>query len=317
MGVLISLVFLYLAFQKVELRKIVEASKEANYIHLFPAFIFLILWAFFRVVRWKYLLLPAKNIGLASLFSATMIGFMANNLLPARMGELIKVYFIGKRENISKSLSMATVILERVFDVLIILIFLVLLLIISPFPQWVDKAGYIVTGVLGTVIFLLFMLKFKADYSLIVSNKIFYFLPDKITIRINKILKSFIAGLNVLGTPKYILLIIIYSFLAWIASGIMIYFVLLAFNINLPLYASFFVLVVVSLGIAIPSSPGFIGTYHFFCIVALSVFGVSKDIAGSFSIFFHALGYIPLTLTGLICLWRENISLLYLKKLGV
>lgn len=150
-----------------------------------------------------------------------------------------------------------------------------------------------------------------------VCEKILSFLPDKITLRIIKILESFIAGLNVLEKPKYILLVIIHSFLVWIASGITIYLTLLAFNINLPLYVSFFVLVVTSLGIAIPSSPGFIGTYHFFCIASLSIFGISKELAVSYAIFFHALGYIPITLTGLICLWKENVSLLYLKDLGV
>jgi len=236
---IISLVFLFLAFRKVEFRNIIEALGKVNYIYLLPTLISLILSYLFRVWRWKYILLPTKNIRFASLFSATMIGFMANNLLPGRIGEIIKVYFIGKQENISRSLTLATVVLERTFDVLIILIFLSCLLIAFPFPQWISKTGYLVTGSLGVISLVLFILKFKSTRSLWVSKKIFPFLPDKITIWILKLLQSFIDGLNILEKPKYLLCVILYSLLVWIISGMVIYYSLLAFNIYLPLYVSF------------------------------------------------------------------------------
>lgn len=314
LGILISIVFLYLSFRKVELKEVIEALRDANYFYLFPTLIAIFFTFLFRVYRWRYLLLPTKKVGIASLFSATMIGFMANNILPARMGEVIKVYFLGRRENISKSLAFATVVLERIFDMLIILLFLAVILIISPFPDWVRKAGYFTTVVYLVTVTCLIGLKLQSGRVVGIIQRCLFFLPKRISERIIALLWSFVEGLNVLGKLKYVLMVTFYSLLLWIVSGLTFYFVLFSFGINLPIYVSFFVMIITALGIAVPSAPGFIGNFQFFCITALAIFGVEKNIALSYSILIHVISFIPVTLIGVICLCKENISLAKLSR---
>lgn len=124
LGIGISVLFLFLAFRKVNLHELKKALESANYIYLIPAILLTILSLWIRAFRWQYILQPVREIRVSSLFSATMIGFMANNLLPVRLGEFVRAYTIGEKERISKSSSLATIVVERIFDGITILSFL-------------------------------------------------------------------------------------------------------------------------------------------------------------------------------------------------
>jgi uncharacterized protein (TIRG00374 family) len=313
-GMLVSLIFLYLAFRKVDYAELWQALKGANYWFIIPNVVLGIFTMWMRAVRWKYMVHPIKKVGLGRLFSSVMIGFMANNVLPARLGEFVRAYSLGTKENISKSASFATIVVERLFDGFSILFILWATLLLFPFPDWVKKGSnlFLVTNV-GMLALLIF-LEVKTDSTVKFFQYILRFLPQKLRTRAEEILLKFISGLKVFRDPSSLIWILSWSILIWVVTGISNYFIFLAFDLHPPIQASFILLVIVCLGVMLPSSPGFVGTFQFFSIVALARFGYGKNIALPFSIVLHACQYFPVTLLGLYYLKKEHLSLKTLEK---
>jgi hypothetical protein len=316
-GMIISLVFLYFAFRKVDYTELWQALKGANYWFIIPNVILVLFSMWMRALRWKYMVNPIKKVGLGRLFSSVMIGFMANNVLPARLGEIIRAYSLGSKEKISKSASFATIVVERLFDGISILFILWVTLLLFPFPGWVKKASNVFLAINVGLFCLLFFLEIKTDSTLKFLKYLFKFLPRKLGIKAEEILLKFISGLKVFRDVPSLIWILTWSILIWIVAGISNYFVFLAFGLHPPIQASFILLVIVCLGVMLPAAPGFVGTFQFFCILALAPFGYDKNVALPFSIVLHACQYFPVTLLGLYYLKREHLSLKTLEKESV
>lgn len=316
-GMLVSLVFLYLAFRKVDYTELWQALRNANYWFIIPNVVLGIFSMWMRAFRWKYMVNPIKKVGVGRLFSSVMIGFMANNVLPARLGEFIRAYSLGTKENISKSASFATIVVERVFDGFSILLILWATLLLFPFPEWVKKGSNLFLVMNLGILFFLVFLEIKTDSTLKFFHFIFRVLPHKLRIKAEEVLLKFISGLKVFRDVSSLIWILIWSILIWLIVGISNYFIFLAFGLTPPIQASFILLVIVCLGVMLPSSPGFVGTFQFFSIVALARFGYDKNIALPFSIVLHACQYFPVTLLGLYYLKKEHLSLKTLEKESV
>ena len=309
-GFLISLIFLAVIIYKINFQELVAAFYQASYPYLLPALILYMGSFFIRALRWKFILQPLKTISLGSSFSIIMIAWMANNVLPARMGEFVRAYVIGKKEHISVSASLATIVIERVFDGLTLVGFLVILLCFYPFPDWVKRIGYL--SALLFIFALICLIALKNWHDFIANNiikKFTTYLPDKINKIIIGFAGRFVDGLQCLSSGRRLIVVIIYSLLVWVLEGLMYYYVIRSFNLNLLTYASFFLLTVTNLGLIVPSAPGYVGTFQFFSILSLKVFGIDKNVALSFSIALHALQYLPVTLLGLIYLNKEGLKL--------
>lgn len=315
LGIIISIIFLYLFFRKVDFHGLWDALREVNYLYLIPVLLFNSLGFIIRAERWKYLLNPVKRIGIMSLFSATIIGFAANNLLPARLGEIVRAYVIGRKENISKSSAFATIVVERFFDGLMVILFIFFLLTFFPFSEGDTRGRLRGAGIILSLTFIggiLFMVLLKYQTARIIKSidRFLSPLPERFSEKVLDILRSFSDGLGVIRHGRSIVLIFIYSLIIWILSIIAIYSLLPAFAIKgLPLVASMFILVAVSFGVAIPSAPGYVGTFHFACAAGLILLGVDSNVAKSFALVLWAISVIPITLSGLYLLWRDNLSL--------
>jgi hypothetical protein len=313
-GILISVFFLWLAFRRVDYQELAHALKNANYLWIFPNMGLMVFSMWLRAYRWKFMVNPIKKLGLYRLFSSTMIGFMANNVLPVRLGEIVRAYSLGTKAEISKTASFATIVVERVFDGFSLLMLLWITLLISPFPDWVKKAGNL-TLVINVALFLvLILLEVKTEPTLRFLNRLFGFLPQKLSNKFTELLFKFTTGLKVFRDLPSMIWILIFSVFVWGVVGISNYFIFLAFDLHPPVQASFILLVMVSLAVSIPASPGYVGTFHFFCIAALGLFGYGKNIALPFSVVLHASQYIPITLIGLIYLKTEHLSLKVVQK---
>ena len=314
-GIFVSILFLFLAFRNASFHELFLSLKKADYLYLIPAIGLVYLSMWLRAIRWKYLFKPIKEISMASLFSSLMIGFMANNVLPARIGEFVRAYSIGKKEDLSKSLSLATIVVERILDGFVLLAFLFISLIFFHFPNWVKKTGIylFIFQVLLVVIF--FILKRHKEYVSRFLNLVFSPVSKHLPQKANEILFSFITGFDVLKGKKQIVFVFVLSFLMWIVIAVLTSLVFLSFRFELPLHVSFLFIVIVNFGIImIPLSPGFIGTYQFFCITALAFWGINESEALGFSIVYHASQYFPVTLLGLFYLWKESISFKEIKR---
>lgn len=308
-GVVISVVFLVLAFYKADFGEVWKALRRANYIYIIPNILLLLLANWFRAYRWRFMVKPIKEVKTKSLFSSTMIGLMANNLLPARLGELVRAYASGEKEKISRSASFATIVVERVFDGFALLFIFWLALAFSSFPEWVKRGANIILIVNITLLLILIFLELKPEATIRFLQKILVFLPPKLSRKISRIMLKFTSGLRVFRNWKDMLWIVLWSLVVWGILGISNYFILLAFDLHPPFLACFIVLIFVSFVISLPSAPGFIGTFQWACVAALSLYKIPTDSAQAFSIVLWASQYFPVTIIGLFYLKKEHLSL--------
>ncbi|MBI2845734.1 MAG: flippase-like domain-containing protein, partial [Chloroflexi bacterium] len=162
-GLLLTIIFAGLALYRLDLATVISTLASANYFLLPFAAIFTLVGYIFRTARWRFILAPAKDISLPRLFPVLIIGFAANNLLPARLGEFVRAYLLGSKENISKSLSFATIVLERILDGLTLIAILALVSLFVPLPGWSQQLGVVATLVFIFALLALFLLLYQKD----------------------------------------------------------------------------------------------------------------------------------------------------------
>jgi len=315
LGLLISLVFLYLAFKGVDYNVLWSSLRGVNFFYLFLFMLAVIALMWVRAYRWKFMVDPLKKVKVYSLFSSAMIGFMANNILPVRLGEVVRAYSLGTKENISKSASFATIVMERIFDGFSLLFILWLTLYLFPFSRSSVKVELIRRGanlalIANILAFLiLILLELKPEPLLNFFKKLFGLLPRRLSEKAEAVLDKFSSGVRVFRDIPRMGWILLWSLILWLGTGISNYLVFLAFDLHPPIQATLMLMVIVTLGVVIPSSPGYVGTVHFFAVIALSLFGYGKDTSVPFSIVLHASQYLPITLLGLVYLKHEHFSL--------
>ncbi len=309
-GILVSTVLLYLAFRKVDVHLLAESLAQAEYIWLVPAFFLMLISMVFRALRWKCLIRPIAEVKFVHLFSASAIGLMANNLLPARLGEIARAWVIGEKAGISKTASFATIVVERIFDGFTVIFFLVVVLLFGglDFPAPMRKVAYAVVAFYILALVSLAMLRFKREKAFSLVKALTARLPAGTAVKMTKLLESFVEGLTVLKRPRDIAAAGLLSFLVWIPNILVMHIVIRSFGLDIQVLASITVFIIVTFGIMIPSAPGFVGTIQYCFVIGLSLFGVAKSEALSISIVYHAGVFIPMTTAGLFCLAREGMS---------
>ncbi|MCJ7832866.1 MAG: flippase-like domain-containing protein, partial [Deltaproteobacteria bacterium] len=276
-----------------------------------------------RAKRWEYLLNPLKKVRIWELFNATAIGFMANNIFPARVGEVVRAVVLGHRAKINKTASFATIVVERLFDGFTILFLLLIVIYFMSFPPesssiltrgTVKSAGLLSFVFYVLVLSVLLLLRFHNRKANQVISIFLKKLPEKISTKITRQIDSFVSGLDVLKEFKDILIIFCYSFFLWLTLSFSTYLLFVGFHLQLSLWAAVFLEVVLVFGVAIPSAPGYVGTFHWICAAGLIFLGVEANQAKSFAVVLWLTGFIPVTGLGLALLWKEGFTLHLLKK---
>jgi uncharacterized protein (TIRG00374 family) len=322
-GILISALFIYLAFRRVQLSDIISSLRSANYFFILPNMAVVILGMMIRAERWRYLLGSIGRFKAKELFPSVMIGFMANNLLPARLGEVVRAYSLGAKTGHSRSSIFATIVLERLFDSLSLLAMFWLVILFIPFPAPVKKFGIVTLIVNLLIIIFLIILKRHTTSLVRLALKICFFLPEKITGRLEHIMYKFAQGLSIFQNRRALFVIVIWSVILWLITALSNYFVFMAFGLYPSIAASFILLIFVAAGVMLPSAPGFVGVFQAATIGAfvllnnlsllgqqsIGPFGVTKGEALSFSIILWLCSFLPVTLLGLYYLRREHLSL--------
>jgi len=315
-GLAISALFLYIAFHNVDLAFLYQSIRSTSIPLIIPVILLTVIFYVIRALRWFHLLEPIKKIRLSSLFSSTVIGFAANCVLPARLGEFIRANYIGRMEKISRSSSLGTIVIERLFDSFTILLLFLFVILFIDFPsEWESISKALRAG--GFFLFLLFLLsiglivvlKAKTQAFLNIAEKFLFFLPEKLTQRLITILRDFSKGLVFVKRPSQLMAVICYSFMLWGLTILQIYIIGLSMGLSLPFLAPFFILVLLCFSVTIPSAPGYIGTFHIACQYGLIFYGFSRSKALSMAIVLHAAGFIPTVVLGLLVFSLQQISL--------
>jgi hypothetical protein len=308
-GLVITVVCLYWAFRGIHYRQVLDTIGNVDYRWAPLIFGSTLLSIWLRAYRWQVMLTPIRRVTLASAYSATMIGFMANNVLPMRLGEVVRAYSLGRNSRVSRSSAFATIVVERAFDLVALLLFLAVLLLQYSFAPWLETLGYFALG----VCILMFGVMALARWKRHVAVKVFRFflrpLPHALGERLDDLFHKFLDGFEVLARGHHILWVSVLSLAIWFAVAGSFYFTLVTFRLDLPPTASFVLMVVCALGVMLPSGPGFVGTFEVAAKYGLLLFNVSEDVAVSYALFYHAVQFVPVTLLGFYHLWRENFSL--------
>lgn len=315
-GIGVSLFFLYILFRKIDFHQLFNAFAEMDCRFLPPAVIATLLGYYVRAVRWRYLLKPLKDTAMKNLFTSTVIGYMANNLLPARLGELIRAYVLGEKEQMEKSSVFATLVLDRLFDGFTVLILLVLTLMWLRLPEGMSGAqksleygGSITLAFYILVILFLSVLKIYSAWAISILKRVLNPFPDRLRKKVLSLVGTFVEGIRFSSRPVDIIALLITSLVMWALSVWTVDLALRAFDIVLPITAAMFILILLVFAVMVPASPGFVGTYHAACVYGLMAFNLPKEKALSVALTAHAINFFPVTILGLYYVMRDKISL--------
>ena len=320
-GILISAVLLWVLFRDIKFDELIGTLKQANYWWLIPNVIFIVMTMYQRAWRWKFMVAPIKKVPFSKLLAATCVGFMANNVLPLRLGEFVRAYSLSSQDpGITKSASLATIFVERmVFDLVALLLIFGVIFWFSPnLRGHVDDniiAGVYLAILIALVgILFVLVLALKPDRVGETFTKYLFFVPEKAKEIIKNIIIKFSRGLEFITDPKKVSLVSLHTLLIWVLMGVSNVFVFAVFGFDIPVAAAFVVLVVVSISILIPSSPGFVGVYHYGAALSLIAYGIKKEDALSCALVLHATQYLVVTAMGFYFLKKEHLSLKKLQQ---
>lgn len=315
-GIGISAVLLVMLFRQIDGRQVLAAFRSMDYRYLVPSIILTFVSYYCRAIRWRYLLLPQKATSLASLFPATIVGYMANNLLPARLGEFVRAYVLAEKEQLDPSSVFATLVLDRLFDGFTVLLILVLTLFTVRLPEGMEQVqeglklgGYVTLALYVGVIAFLVLLKRRTHWTLDLLGRLLRPFPARVAEKIIPLLGSFIAGIRMSSRPAELAALFVSSLVIWSTAIWPVDLVLKSFGISLPVTASMLIMVFLVFAVMVPASPGYVGTYHAACVYGLLAFNVQREMALSVALVMHGINFFPVILAGFYYLWRDNISL--------
>ena len=301
----VSALFLYLAFRKVDWGKMAGAFVGVNYpLVLLGACVGLCGFVI-RAFGWKHLLAPVGRLSGWRLFSPVAIGYMANNLLPARLGEFARAYVVGKRENVSKSAALATILIERIFDGLTLLLILAVVSVFFPCPGWVRHGGLLVAAGFVGVSLSLAVVAIKLPWGLRLLDATLGRFRPEMAARMKSRLENFVVGLDIKNHWRDALIALACTLFRWAFEACIYLSVVYAMGLPVPVHGVLFVMVVVNIACLVPQAPGYAGSVQFACIQSLAVFKIpeiTESVAAAYSILVHAAFFFPITITGIACL---------------
>lgn len=312
---LISAVFLWLALRGLKLQDFWQAMAGARYAWLLPgiAVYFLGVWA--RAWRWHYLLRPLQDIPTATMFPIVAIGYMGNNVFPARAGEVLRAVVLKRRRGVPVSASLATVIVERIFDGVVMLSFVFLNL--PRLAELTASSGFVgniqQVAVIGTAVFALalaaFLLAamFPQSAARAGTWTITRLTPQRFHARLLGVAGKFLDGLASLRSPWNALMVFVTSLAIWLLETGKYWFVMHAFPFEVDFFTLLLMNGIVNLATTVPSAPGYVGTFDAPGIAVLVAAGVDQAVAAAYTIVLHVALWGPITALGAYYLLEEGI----------
>ena len=309
LGVAISALFVYWTAAGLEWRAFWAALGEARYEWIVPAVIvyFGAVWA--RTWRWHYMLRHMNPIPLRRLFPVVVIGYMGNNVYPARAGEVIRSYVLKRNEGVSISASLATVALERLFDGLVMCVFVFATLPLVPLPPVyrIFVVGFSALFFVALLVFL-FLAAEPDRTNQLAARVIARLVPERLRPKVGDLATKFLHGLGSLRSPREVFMIFLTSIAIWIIETATYWVVMRAFPFSVSFPALMLMTAVVNLFTMIPSAPGYVGTFDTAGIEVLKSFSVVETMAAAYTIVLHIALWLPITLLGLFYMSRESLK---------
>lgn len=313
-GIAISAVFLYFAFRGQDFGEIRDSLGRVELWWLGPALVMYFLGVWLRAVRWSILLRPlTPSVTSATLFPTVVVGYMANNVLPLRAGELVRSYLVRQQYGVRKTSVLATIAVERIFDGFTMLGFMLAATAFVSFTSQLQHLALIAFVVFTVLLIGLFLLTLGGDLIDRLLQVILGPLPARVADSVQRMTESFLGGLGVFRNRGDLLRVATYSLLAWLCEASMYYLVARGFSDvirdAMGIAATLMTTGVANMATLIPSSPGYIGQFEFGVRLVLNgALGVPEAQALAYAILVHAALYFPITLWGIVIWFRRHLS---------
>ena len=308
-GIVVSAVFAYLAVRNVELALVWDALRESNLWYLAPSLGALAVGVFLRIIRWRYVFRRESRPPTSAVAHALLIGYLFNNILPARAGEAARVVTLHQRAGTSRLESVGTIALERVFDILSLLVLLFVAVPFLPEVTWVRRAALLAVALVALVVPFTIALAIYGDRPVRFLLRPLARLPRVSQGRTEEAATNLATGFAAVRNVKMAMLSFTLTTLSWLALAVSAWALLFAFELRLGFGAGLLIVVATNLALVLPSSPAAIGLFEAATQVALRAFDVDDSRALSYAVVLHAVNFFPYLIVGALLLHRHAGSL--------
>ncbi|GIW41747.1 MAG: membrane protein [Candidatus Binatia bacterium] len=301
-------VFLYLAARNVAWTDLVAAFGRFDARWLLPAVLVSLAIMVLRAWRWQLELLPLERIPLARLWVVCAVAYTAINLLPARLGEVVRPWLLSRRSGIRFSSVVGNLIVEKTMDSIVIAFYVLLgLLVTENLPTWVRRGAVFPAVGAALLAAVTALLWWRGEP--FVRRRVVGFLPERFGEGILRVTRSLLAGMSVLPDPKLLSGVAVISVVLWFLPILSSYIVILAFDFRVPFQAALLVFIFIGFGTALPQAPGMVGLYQYACVLALGLFGVPQADALAYGLVLNALQLFTIVAQGLVALPFAGVKL--------
>jgi hypothetical protein len=311
----VSAGFLYLAFRNVPLADLgaALARVDPGWLGVAVVVSFLIMVA--RAFRWQLELRPLAHVPFGRLWVVTAVAYMAINVLPARLGEVVRPWLLSRRASVSFSNVVGNLVVEKTMDALVTLLYMLAgLMLIDNLPDWVRTGATVPATVLAILVTLVVLLYWRGEA--FVDGYVLRLLPERFRAGVMRVVSAIVAGMRVLPNPGLLLAVFLVSLGLWFLPILSSWIMIRAFDFAVPFSAAVVVFIFIGFGTALPNVPGMIGPYQYACQLALGLFGVNEVDALAYGLVLNAVQFLTLILQGLIAFPFAGVRLADLRRAG-
>lgn len=313
LSTVLAAVFLYLAFRAVPLVDLEAALARFDPRWLVPAFAISLALQVFRAWRWQLELRPLQRIGLGRLWVVTSVAYMAINVLPVRLGEIVRPWLLSRRSDVSFSNVVGNLVVEKTMDsVAIVFYILIGLLTTADLPAWVRRGAIFPAVAAAAIVLLVALLWWKGEP--FVDRWVARMLPKRLATGLTRATSALIAGMRILPDRQLLTAVLLISLALWFLPILSSYVVLRAFAFPAPFSAAIIVFIFIGFGTALPNAPGMIGTFQWACVLALDLFGIGKPEALAYGLVLNAIQLFSLVAQGLVALPLAGVGLADMRR---
>jgi uncharacterized protein (TIRG00374 family) len=307
LGLLVSAVFLYLAFRNVPLADLAAALRRLDLGWLLVAILISVCIMLFRAWRWQLELRPLERIPFGRLWVVTAVAYLAINVLPVRLGEVVRPWLLSRRSSVSFSNVVGNLVVEKTMDAVVTLFYILVgLVTIENLPEWVRTGARVPAVGAALLVVLVLLLYWRGEA--FVDQTVLRFLPERVGDGVRRVTGAIVAGMRVLPNPRLLLAVFLVSLGLWFLPILSSWVMIRAFAFDVPFGAAVVVFIFIGFGTALPNVPGMIGPYQYACILALGLFGVPQADALAYGLVLNAVQFFTLVAQGLIAMPLAGVS---------
>jgi len=308
-GLVVSGVCLYVAIQNLELVEVWRAFNQAHYLWIVPAVALYLFALVARTVRWQALLSSERHIPLRELLPTMAMGRGANNIYPFRTGEIVRVLLLRQRNGVPVAAGLASILVERIFDGLTMILFLILAALIGGIPDYLRYVVWLAVAVFGAALALVYALVlWPVPFQRLAEWLIARLTPQRFRPRLRDVAGRFIRGFASIRSVLTLTLVLVFSITVWAAETFSYRLLMNSFGFSVDLHHLLLMSGAANLATALPSGPGNLGTFDAPAILVLTHVGILENTAISYQTLLHAVLWCTETFAGLGFMWRTGLG---------